>query len=140
MEFDVEVFSRSDLYTFSVFETPAMSIDRRRSSQATALITADLDSLLYAHRYPVLEINEFWARLHTQLYATGEADDTQTQRRAEMTPSIDATLLCTSTHIQHMSENIPISDEVYRKLKREKGDRSFSEVIQERLNDGGSPT
>lgn len=32
-----------------------------------------------------------------------------------------------------MSKNIAISDEVYRKLKREKGDRSFSEVIAERL-------
>lgn len=76
MEFDVEVFSRSDLCTFSIFETLAMSIDRRRSGQAIALITADLDPSLYAHRYPGLEINEFWARLHTQLYATDEADDT----------------------------------------------------------------
>lgn len=32
-----------------------------------------------------------------------------------------------------MSKNIAVSDEVYRKLKREKGDRSFSEVIAERL-------
>jgi predicted CopG family antitoxin len=36
-----------------------------------------------------------------------------------------------------MSKNISISDEVYRKLKREKGDRSFSEVIEERLESGG---
>lgn len=32
-----------------------------------------------------------------------------------------------------MSKNIAISDKVYRKLKREKGDRSFSEVIEDRL-------
>lgn len=36
-----------------------------------------------------------------------------------------------------MSKNIAISDEVYRKLKREKGDRSFSELIEERLAAGG---
>lgn len=34
-----------------------------------------------------------------------------------------------------MSKNISISDEVYRKLKREKGDRSFSEVIDDRLDE-----
>lgn len=32
-----------------------------------------------------------------------------------------------------MSKNIAISDEVYEKLKREKADRSFSEVIEEKL-------
>lgn len=36
-----------------------------------------------------------------------------------------------------MSKNISISDDVYRKLKREKGNRSFSEVIEERLEAGG---
>lgn len=36
-----------------------------------------------------------------------------------------------------MSKNISISDDVYRKLKREKGDRSFSEVIEEHLETGG---
>ncbi|MDT3434246.1 antitoxin VapB family protein [Haloarcula sp. 1CSR25-25] len=36
-----------------------------------------------------------------------------------------------------MSKNISISDEVYRKLKREKGDRSFSEVIDAKLESGG---
>lgn len=36
-----------------------------------------------------------------------------------------------------MSKNIAISDDVYRKLKREKGDRSFSEVIEEKLETGG---
>ena len=36
-----------------------------------------------------------------------------------------------------MSKNISISDEVYRKLKREKGDRSFSELIEDRLETGG---
>lgn len=35
-----------------------------------------------------------------------------------------------------VSKNIAISDEVYRRLKREKGDRSFSEVIAERLDAG----
>lgn len=36
-----------------------------------------------------------------------------------------------------MSKNISISDDVYRKLKREKGDRSFSELIEQRLERGG---
>jgi predicted CopG family antitoxin len=36
-----------------------------------------------------------------------------------------------------MSKNIAISDDVYRRLKREKGDRSFSEVIEEHLDRGG---
>lgn len=36
-----------------------------------------------------------------------------------------------------MSKNIAISDDVYRRLKREKGDRSFSEVIRETLDAGG---
>jgi predicted CopG family antitoxin len=36
-----------------------------------------------------------------------------------------------------MSKNIAVSDEVYRKLKREKGDRSFSEVIAAHLESGG---
>ncbi|WP_247731490.1 antitoxin VapB family protein [Halovivax limisalsi] len=36
-----------------------------------------------------------------------------------------------------MSKNIAISDDVYERLKREKGDRSFSEVIEDRLEDGG---
>jgi predicted CopG family antitoxin len=36
-----------------------------------------------------------------------------------------------------MSKNIAISDEVYRRLKREKGDRSFSEVIAAKLETGG---
>lgn len=39
-----------------------------------------------------------------------------------------------------MSKNIAISDDVYRKLKREKGDRSFSEVIEEKLETGGRIT
>lgn len=37
-----------------------------------------------------------------------------------------------------MSKNIAISEEVYRKLKREKGDRSFSEVIEEKLTGSGT--
>lgn len=36
-----------------------------------------------------------------------------------------------------MSKNIAISDDVYEALKREKGDRSFSEVIRDRLEGGG---
>jgi predicted CopG family antitoxin len=36
-----------------------------------------------------------------------------------------------------MSKNIAISDDVYRRLKREKGDRSFSEVIEAHLDSGG---
>jgi predicted CopG family antitoxin len=40
------------------------------------------------------------------------------------------------THTQIMSKNIAISDDVYRKLKREKGDRSFSDVIEEKLETG----
>ena len=35
-----------------------------------------------------------------------------------------------------MSKNIAISDAVYDRLKREKGDRSFSEVIAARLDSG----
>lgn len=35
-----------------------------------------------------------------------------------------------------MSKNISISEEVYRRLKREKGDRSFSEIIADRLEAG----
>ena len=35
-----------------------------------------------------------------------------------------------------MSKNISISDDVYEQLKREKGNRSFSEVIAEKLDDG----
>lgn len=34
-----------------------------------------------------------------------------------------------------MSKNISISDDVYRELKREKGDRSFSEVIRDHLEE-----
>lgn len=33
-----------------------------------------------------------------------------------------------------MSKNIAVSDEVYRRRKREKGDRSFSEVIADLLD------
>jgi len=36
-----------------------------------------------------------------------------------------------------MSKNIAISDEVYRRLKREKGDKSFSELIEAKLDSGG---
>jgi predicted CopG family antitoxin len=36
-----------------------------------------------------------------------------------------------------MSKDISISDDVYRRLKREKGDRSFSEVIADKLDGGG---
>lgn len=36
-----------------------------------------------------------------------------------------------------MSKNIAVSDGVYHALKREKGERSFSELIEERLEDRG---
>jgi len=36
-----------------------------------------------------------------------------------------------------MSKNIAISDDVYHRLKREKGDRSFSEVIKKKLDQEG---
>lgn len=39
-------------------------------------------------------------------------------------------------HTILMSKNISISDDVYRELKREKGDRSFSEVIRDSLEEG----
>lgn len=39
----------------------------------------------------------------------------------------------------HMGKNIPISDDVYERLEREKGDRSFSDVIEEKLDDGNRP-
>jgi predicted CopG family antitoxin len=42
------------------------------------------------------------------------------------------------THTKHVSKNIAISDDVYRRLKREKGDRSFSEVIAAHLESGGT--
>ena len=42
-----------------------------------------------------------------------------------------------STHTYYMSKNIAISDDVYSRLKREKGDRSFSEVIASKLDTGG---
>ncbi|MEF8781139.1 MAG: antitoxin VapB family protein [Haloferacaceae archaeon] len=34
-----------------------------------------------------------------------------------------------------MSKNIAIADDVYRELEREKGDRSFSDVIREYLEE-----
>jgi predicted CopG family antitoxin len=37
-----------------------------------------------------------------------------------------------------MSKNISISDEVYERLRREKDDRSFSEVIAEHLDEGAT--
>ena len=40
------------------------------------------------------------------------------------------------THTIRLSKNISISDDVYERLRREKGDRSFSEVIAERLDEG----
>ena len=40
------------------------------------------------------------------------------------------------THTVCVSRNISISDDVYERLRREKGDRSFSEVIAERLDEG----
>lgn len=40
------------------------------------------------------------------------------------------------TNTLTVSKNIAISDDVYRELKREKGDRSFSEVIRDSLEGG----
>jgi len=40
-------------------------------------------------------------------------------------------------YTKSMSKTIADSDEVYRKLKREKGDRSFSEVIAAHLESWG---
>jgi len=37
-----------------------------------------------------------------------------------------------------MSKNIAISDDVYEALQREKGDRSFSDVIRDHLTAGGA--
>lgn len=37
-----------------------------------------------------------------------------------------------------MSKTITVSEEVYRKLEREKGDRSFDEVIAAALQRGGT--
>lgn len=34
-----------------------------------------------------------------------------------------------------MSKNISIADDVYERLKREKGDRSFSELIEDTLDE-----
>lgn len=36
-----------------------------------------------------------------------------------------------------MSKNIAVSDEIYERLKKEKEDKSFSEVIEEKLDSGG---
>jgi predicted CopG family antitoxin len=36
----------------------------------------------------------------------------------------------------HVSKKIPVSDDLYRRLKREKGERSFDEVIAETLATG----
>ena len=41
-----------------------------------------------------------------------------------------------NSNTEYMSKTIEVSDEVYRKLLREKGDRSFSEVIDEHLEAG----
>ena len=40
------------------------------------------------------------------------------------------------THTIHVSRDISISDDVYERLRREKDDRSFSEVIAEHLDEG----
>lgn len=52
--------------------------------------------------------------------------------------SLANTFLRMGTNTYFMSKNIAISDEVYRMLKREKGDRSFSEVIEAHINSGGT--
>lgn len=50
--------------------------------------------------------------------------------------SIEGRILFVGTYTQTMSKNIAISDG-YRKPKREKGDGSFSDVIEEKLEMGG---
>ncbi|MBS3782486.1 MAG: hypothetical protein KGY68_07790 [Candidatus Thermoplasmatota archaeon] len=35
-----------------------------------------------------------------------------------------------------MSKNIAVSDEIYERLKKEKDEKSFSEVIEEKLDSG----
>lgn len=42
------------------------------------------------------------------------------------------------TYAKIVSKDIAIADDVYEALKREKGDRSFSDVIRDRIEDGGS--
>ncbi|MFB6141789.1 MAG: antitoxin VapB family protein [Halorientalis sp.] len=37
-----------------------------------------------------------------------------------------------------MSKTISVSDEVYERLERERGDRSFNEVIADRFQSGGT--
>ena len=39
------------------------------------------------------------------------------------------------THTYPVSKNIAISDDVYERLKREKGDRSFSELLDDLLEE-----
>lgn len=53
-------------------------------------------------------------------------------------PSVTFFRMGTNTYQYLMSKNIAISDEVYRMLKREKGDRSFSEVIEAHIQSGGT--
>ena len=36
-----------------------------------------------------------------------------------------------------MSKNIAVSDEIYERLKKEKKNKSFSKVIEEKLDSGG---
>jgi len=58
-------------------------------------------------------------------------------RRTVCPEMSDITLLRMGTNTINVSKNISISDEVYRRLKREKGDRSFSEVIAAKLEGSG---
>ena len=53
-----------------------------------------------------------------------------------MAGGVTVTLLRMGTHTIRVSRNISISDDVYERLRREKDDRSFSEVIAERLDEG----
>ena len=36
-----------------------------------------------------------------------------------------------------MSKNVALSDDVYERLKKEKGDKSFSDIIREKLDSKG---
>lgn len=66
--------------------------------------------------------------------SVSDSSEVAIDRGGEIIP-VD-TLLRMGTHTLAMSKNIAISDDVYWELKREKGDRSFSEVIRDRLEEG----
>lgn len=55
-----------------------------------------------------------------------------------MAPDLNTTQFFMYSYLyENMSKNISVSDHVYRLLTREKGDKSFSEVIEERMETSG---